>query len=153
MPRKLAIAKHAGGFDSVGWTLLGFLLGASLAVFALLHADFRGSSRALIAPAAALPPINAVVRYSPPAVAVPPLAGPPATGPGSPASEPTLPAARSVNALASAGAASAHAAPTAARPPLPQAPRPAPGGGDSQVADDAAAAGMTSRPSHTPELY
>ena len=38
MPRRLVVARQAGGFDALGWTLLGFLLGASLAVFALLTA-------------------------------------------------------------------------------------------------------------------
>ena len=54
MPRRLAVAKHAGGFDSVGWTLLGFLLGASLAVFALLHADIHGMIRPFAPPPACL---------------------------------------------------------------------------------------------------
>ena len=89
MPRRLAVAKHAGGFDAVGWTLLGFLLGASLAVFALLHADFHGLMRPIAVPAPApAPATGAVITYAPPA---PPLAGPapmfltPDTAPSGPA--------------------------------------------------------------------
>ena len=148
MPRRLAVARRAGGFDSIGWTLLGFLLGASLAVFALLHADVHALTQSAIgspAPAPAAP----VVRYTPPAVPAPLLAGmpqaPPAlvSAPSTSAPQAATPSTPSTSALASAGAASAHAAKAPA--PAVAARAPAAAGSDAQVADDAAAAGMTSR--------
>ena len=150
MPRRLVVARQAGGFDALGWTLLGFLLGASLAVFALLHADFSGITRPLSAARAQPPPVP-VIRYAPPALpAGPPLAGLPRAAPVdlSPAraTSPAAPAASGVSALASAGAASAHAAKPAPPPAAAKAAAakstPAT---EAEVADDAAAAGMTSR--------
>ncbi len=153
MPRRLAVAKHAGGFDSLGWTLLGFLLGASLAVFALLHADMHGLMRPLPARPPS-PPAVVVSTYAPPAAAqlaepAPVILQPSFETPAAP----TLPLTRApaVNALASAGAASARAAageaPTrSARAASPsETPKPAPAPAGPQVEDDAAAAGMTSR--------
>ncbi len=151
MPRRLAVARHAGGFDAVGWTLLGFLLGASLAVFALLHADFHGLMRPLAVPAAAPAPARAVITYAPPA---PPLAGPAptfVTPDAAPAGPPPVVRApvRVLSALASAGVASTHASGEAhARPAAPPA-RAAQV--DAQVDDDAAAAGLTSRAAATPK--
>jgi hypothetical protein len=152
VPRRLAVAKHAGGFDAVGWILLGFLLGSSLAVFALMHADVRGMARSL---ASTAPPTSgAIIRYSPPASAAQP--------PAEPTPEPkavtlaaTLPAVApppAVSALASAGAASVHSPgaapkPAAGPPAALSKPAPASNAADTQVADDAAAAGMTSRAS------
>ena len=116
MPRRLALARQAGGFDSLGWILLGFLLGASLAVFALLHADISAITRPL-AGAPAQPPPVPVIRYAPPAApASPPLAGPSQRSAGDVASTqvqaalPIASPASGVSALASAGAASAHSA-------------------------------------------
>jgi hypothetical protein len=161
MPRRLAMAKHAPGFDAVGWTLLGFLLGASLAVFALLHADFRGMMRPLLPAPAPEPPAAAVVSYTPPASPV--LAGPSAFLPPRPptSAPPTVHATPPVSALASAGAASARGASVDAAPkPTPAQPEVRPGPAkasvptpDAQVEDDAAAAGMTSKPAATPDLY
>ena len=155
MPRRLAVAKHAGGFDALGWSLLGFLLGASLAVFALLHADIRGLVRPFTAtPGHSVPQTlssGAVISYTPPAPASRPAAPVPVieqAAPGS--SEPAASATPHVNALASAGAASVHAASPDARPrsdgaPAPSASSASPSAADAQVDDDAAAAGMTSR--------
>lgn len=165
MPRRLAVAKHAGGFDSVGWTLLGFLLGASLAVFALLHADFHGMMRPLTAATPPPPPRTAaVVSYTPPPTAAqaspPPVLIQATASPSQPSPDTALPP--GVNALASAGAASAHAISTTPRAkPAPQtrtasaSSKPASSASDAEVADDAAAAGMTSRAASgaTPELY
>ncbi len=162
MPRRLAVAKHAGGFDAVGWILLGFLLGSSLAVFALMHADVRGMARAFTSPAPA--PSGAIIRYSPP-VSAAPLVAAPRSEPQTLTLAATAPAAApspTVSALASAGAASAHAPgaaskPAAATPPAPSRPAPASDATDTQVADDAAAAGMTSRAGApapaTPDLF
>ena len=163
MARRLAVAKHAPGFDAVGWTLLGFLLGASLAVFALLHADFRGMMRPLIAAPAPAPasPRSAVVSYTPPSAPV--YAGPRAISPPSPptSSAPALQAGPTVSALASAGAASARSAGRDAAPKPAPAPvevqeapaKPSSPAADTQVQDDAAAAGMTSKPAAGPDLY
>ena len=166
MPRRLAVAKQAGGFDALGWTLLGFLLGASLAVFALLHADISAITRP--SAGAPSPPPVPVIRYTPPA---PPTGLPLAGGARAlpvdlvptRATAPATSAPTGVSALASAGAASAHAAAKAeASPSIPKAPAPrntaasAPAT-DAEVADDAAAAGMTSRagaaPAQGQELY
>jgi len=173
VPRRLALARQAGGFDSLGWILLGFLLGASLAVFALLHADISAITRPL-AGAPAQPPSVPVIRYAPPAApASPPLAGPSQRSAGDVASTqvqaalPIASPASGVSALASAGAASAHSATSGATPAAPKAAGPrsaAPGApatdapdADAQVADDAAASGMTSRAGAAPrqgqELY
>ncbi len=163
MPRRLAVARHAGGFDAVGWTLLGFLLGASLAVFALLHADMHGLMRApAAAPVSAGPPpapsAEVVTTYAPPAPAA--LAAPPPVflQPATPA-PPTAPLpvkpAPVVNALASAGAASARG--DGRRPPPPTASADPPRIAASSASpaspefeDDAAAAGMTSRAGRAP---
>ena len=158
MPRRLAVAKHAGGFDSLGWTLLGFLLGASLAVFALLHADMHGLMRPLPAPPPP-PPAVVVSTYAPPAAAqlagpAPVILQPSFETPAAPTSPPTR--APAVNALASAGAASARAAAGEARTRSARAaspsetPKPAPAPVGPQVEEDAAAAGMTSRADAAP---
>ena len=163
MPRRLAVAKQAGGFDALGWTLLGFLLGASLAVFALLHADISGITRPLTGAAARPPPVP-VIRYSPPPTANPPLAGAsrplpadltPTQTPLPAAPLPAAPLPSGVSALASAGAVSAHAAKAGAAPATPKAaavrsPAPSTPAEDAQVADDAAASGMTSRAGAAP---
>lgn len=158
MPRRLAVAKQAGGFDALGWTLLGFLLGASLAVFALLHADISGITRPLTGAAARPPPVP-VIRYSPPPTANPPLAGAsrplPADLTPTQTPLPAAPLPSGVSALASAGAVSAHAAKAGAAPATPKAaavrsPAPSTPAEDAQVADDAAASGMTSRAGAAP---
>ena len=154
MPRRLAVAKHATGFDAVGWTLLGFLLGASLAVFALLHADFHGLLRPLPPP----PPTPAsttpaVVTYAPPAT---PLAGAgpaivtPDTAPPAPPPVVRVPA-RTFSALASAGVASANASGKTHPRSATSAPKAASAAADAQVDDDAAAAGLTSRAGAAPK--
>lgn len=139
MARRLALARHAPGFDAIGWVLLGFLLGAGLAVFALLHADL------LVRPALPAEAKLAAPPVPPPmtAPARPPIAD---VAPASalsfvPPSEPP----DSTQALVSAGAASAKRAPASRLPAGPTKPRPSPAGADAQVADDAAAAGLTSR--------
>ena len=154
MPRRLAVAKHAGGFDSVGWTLLGFLLGASLAVMALLHADFHGMARSFASPPLAVPPTPAapVVRYTAPAAqapAPPPVFLQTTTQPAQPSAPDATPAAPSGSALSFAGAASVHAGAGQAHARSALAPqgsaRTSVAPADPQVDADAAAAGMTSR--------
>ena len=123
MPRRLAVARHAEGSEPIGWVLLGFLLGAALAIVALTHADwvrqlpqtFRTS---LSAPAPTPTPVAPAksVAVAPSASIAPPVtatqSAPPAAGPST------------------------------------MAAKPAPGE-ETQVADDAAAAGMTSRSNAT----
>ena len=40
MPRRLAVARHTEGTPPVGWVLIGFLMGAAIAILALSHADW-----------------------------------------------------------------------------------------------------------------
>ena len=131
--RRLEIARHADGTDALGWILLGFLLGAGAAVATMMHAELAHRSAAS--------PISVQPRpaYIAPSPARPPLAGPlPMMGPRiPPAARPLLaspprPSAASATATATAG----RVAPTRS---------PAPAAVDEQVAEDAAAAGMTSR--------
>jgi hypothetical protein len=165
MPRRLAVARQAGGFDAIGWTLLGFLLGASLAVFALLHADVGVFGKPLMGAASPPPAVQpvAVVHYAPPP-APPALVGAPqALAPAPVVATPVQPVVETksgVSALANAGAASAHGAkpPPAATASKATPPAASTSNADSEVADDAAAAGMTSRapaaaPSQSQDLY
>jgi hypothetical protein len=127
--RRLEIARHAEGVDALGWALLGFVLGAAAAVAALLHADFhvqapRETSRLIqlhTAPAAAQLALQALIRAPeprpPPAVTAKPAAP-------TPAPKATTPAAGSSISMY--------------KPAIPKS---------AQVDEDAAAAGMTSRPS------
>ena len=121
--RRLGVARHADGTDALGWVLLGFLLGAAAAVATMMHAELPRHAAA--APAAAPRPayIAPLPRPEPaPAVVArrPASVRPVIATPAQPA-----PAAATVAARAPAGAASTAE--------------------DDQVADDAAAAGMTSR--------
>jgi hypothetical protein len=142
MARKLAVARHAHGFDAIGWVLLGFVMGAGVAVFALLHADIlvRNHAPTIQASAGTDSLANAPL--------VPAVAPLPAVKPAPPiaavAHAPPASAAPPAPALADAGAASAKGVAVDAAQALPSGPRPAPGP-DQQVSADAAAAGMTSR--------
>jgi hypothetical protein len=126
-PRKLAVARHAHGVDAIGWVLLGFVLGAGAAIAVLLNANF---SHRAVAPEPAVavrqaPPLRftlAPVRTQPVAIVQPA----PALAPVLP---PVTPVARTP----------APAPGKAAAPPRKLAAAPEP------VAEDAAAAGMTSR--------
>jgi hypothetical protein len=147
MARKLELARHAHGFDAIGWVLLGFVLGAGLAVFALLHADsvLRRAPPAPPRAAASPAPAQPAWVHAPPAA----LAPLPAVLPVPPES------ASPPGPVALAGAAGARSAPAAAKPNRPPAPKPAPKPApraDQEVADDAAAAGLTSR-SGSGDLY
>ena len=148
MARKLAVARHAPGFDAVGWVLLGFVLGAGLAVFALLHADILRRAP----PPSPPPAVRASLEPAPMAPLVPAVAPLPAITPVGPA-KPALPASASPpgpDALASAGAASAKGVAVAAKADI--SPSQPPPSSDQQVANDAAAAGMTSR-KNASDLY
>ncbi len=117
MPRRLAVARHAEGSEPIGWVLVGFLLGAALAIVALSHADW--------------------IRQLPQTFR---------TSLSAPAPAPAAPAKLAAVALTAAIPAPATLPQSAAPPagPSAMAANPAPGE-EAQVADDAAAAGMTSR--------
>ena len=123
MPRRLAVARHAEGSEAIGWVLLGFLLGAALAIATLAHADWIKQL-----------PQTFRTSISPPVQV---------TAPAAP---------RKLTALApSAANPTSEALPQSSAPPsgpsaMPSKPAP---GEEAQVADDAAAAGMTSRSNAT----
>ena len=125
-PRKLAIARHAHGVDAIGWVLLGFVLGAGAAIAVLMNADFvrRGpAAEPAIAVRAAAPLRFAIAPVAPqPAVIAPPAPAPAFLGP--------------------------FLAPKTSLPASPKAPAGVarkPAAVPEPVAEDAAAAGMTSR--------
>jgi hypothetical protein len=128
-PRKLAVARHAH-VDAVGWVLLGFVMGAGAAIAVLMNADFARRPAAP-APAVAVreaPPLRfTIAPLAPrPAVAQPPTSVLPGLVLALP---PTKPAAQTPTTAAKSSASPAHKPSAAAEP----------------VAEDAAAAGMTSR--------
>ena len=114
-PRKLAVARHAHGVDAIGWVLLGFVLGAGAAIAVLLNANFAHRS---VAPESAI-----AVRQAPPLrfTLAPVRTQPAAIVQPAPVLTPV------------------QAPGKAAAPPRKPAAAPEP------VAEDAAAAGMTSR--------
>ena len=134
-PRKLELARHYRGADAIGWVLLGFVLGAGAAMAVLLNANFGArkpdvaanqgpSVRLELSPAAPAPP---------PIVVSAPAALPPQVSTVQPAPE----AAPAVVQAAPKPALAAASPARAARKP--------PSGVPEAVAQDAAAAGLTSR--------
>ena len=124
--RKLAVARHAHGSNAMGWILLGFVLGAGAAIAVLMNADFvrRGpAAEPAIAVRAAAPLRFAIAPVAPqPAVIAPPAPAPAFLGP--------------------------FLAPKTSLPASPKAPAGVarkPAAVPEPVAEDAAAAGMTSR--------
>jgi hypothetical protein len=127
-PRRLAVARHAQGVDALGWVLLGFVLGAGAAIAVLMNASFVHRGPAPVLTASQGPSVHVQAEPAlqpaviPASVAPPRLVLPPAALIPAPAAKPATPA---------PGAAPAS---RKARPAVSEA-----------VADDAAAAGMTSR--------
>ena len=119
--RRLGVARHADGTDALGWILLGFLLGAAAAVATMMHAELPRHASVATA-AAPRPAYIAPLPRPEPAPAV---------------------VARRPTTVRPVIAAAAPPAPRAVAAPAPA--RTAPTIQDEQVAEDAAAAGMTSR--------
>lgn len=135
-PPRLAVARHARGFDAIGWVLLGFVLGAGAAIAVLLNADFprRAATPEASHIMASGPVLRLQLDQAPrqAAAAVAPPA--PAVASAAPAAIPPL----------LATAARPATAPSPAAPATAKAPRKGAATAEP-MADDAAAAGMTSR--------
>ena len=125
-PRRLAVARHAHGVDALGWVLLGFVMGAGAAIAVLVNADFGRREPGPTMAIRQSPPLRfeiaPVARQ--PTLILPPAPSPAFLGPV-------------------AGLAPKTPQPPAAKPPAGPAHKPA--AASEAVADDAAAAGMTSR--------
>ena len=133
--RKLAVARHAHGSNAMGWILLGFVLGAGAAIAVLMNADFvRNTPQPAYAVRLALTPRVASPIAQAPAMMLQPARLEPVTVPA--ITLPTKPAAF------------ASAAPSA--PAKASIKKPGPTGALSQVSEDAAAVGMTSRTDSRP---
>ncbi len=146
--------RDAGGHP-VFWLLLGFLCGVMAmlgGLLLLLNTDMAGESDPELPPPEVAAPIElpALEGASPPGgpvVLIPPPIVEPATPIQEPVVRPTLPTFRPETQSAPVKPAPTRPSPPAATKPA-AAPRPAPSAGRSnadQVAEDAAASGMTAR--------
>ena len=122
MPRRLAVARHAEGTPPMGWVLIGVLMGAAITFIALSHADWIKRLPDPLKPAGtvAIATLPAPARATAPTVQVAAAAAQTAE-----VMPPVTPTGSQTSTMA--------AEPTA--------------GEEAQVAEDAAAAGMTSHAS------
>ncbi len=151
MPRRLAIARHAEGTDSLGWILMGFMLGVGATVAVLLHAEFgrRAASPAALASAPRSAPAVSPAELAAPA----PILAPAILAPSNLAAvgrTTSRPKAATTDSGPEPNGGTARRTPPHA-PNLP-ARRVAPAD-DPQMAEDAAAAGMTSRRQAADDIY
>ena len=119
MPRRLAVARHAEGTQPIGWVLIGVLMGAAITFVALSHADWIKRLPDPLKPAGTVAIATAPAPARAPAPTVQVAAAAAQTAEVMP---PVTPTGSQTSTMA--------AAPTA--------------GEEAQVAEDAAAAGMTS---------
>ncbi len=118
MPRRLAVARHADGMQPIGWVLIGVLIGAAISIVALSHADWIKRLPDPLKPAATVA-IAAPVRAPPPATTV----------------QAATTTAQTTEVMPPVTPTGAQTSTMAAKPEP---------GEEAQVAEDAAAAGMTS---------